>query len=111
MKPIDIVLTELANYNTWRANTCPISRISLDDYTVATSTPTIEIYIPPHITNVIFNNPATIVFWSDSTKTVVKCSDEESYDPEKGLAMCIAKKMFGNKGNYYNKIRKWLKNA
>ncbi len=72
---------------------------------------TIEICEKPYIKNVIFNNPATIVFWSDFTKTVVKCSDEESYDPEKGLAMCIAKKMFGNKGNYYNKIRKWLKNA
>ncbi len=65
----------------------------------------------PHITNVIYNDPATIVFWSDKTKTVVKCSDQEIYDPEKGLAMCIAKKMLGNKGNYYNEIRKWLKNA
>ena len=25
------------------------------------------------ITNVIFSPPATIVFWSDKTKTVVKC--------------------------------------
>ena len=64
-----------------------------------------------YITNVIYNDPATIVFWSDKTKTVVKCSDQEVYDPEKGLTMCIAKKMLGNKGNYYNEIRKWLKNA
>lgn len=58
------------------------------------------------IKNVIFNNPATIVFWSDNTKTVVKCANEE-FDPEKGLAMAIAKKFLGNKGNYFNEIKKW----
>lgn len=59
------------------------------------------------IKDVIFNDPATIVFWSDGTKTVVKASNEP-FDPEKGLAMAIAKKTYGNKGNYYNEIRKWL---
>ena len=42
------------------------------------------------ITRVIFNEPATIVFWGDGTKTVSKCYDEE-YDKKKGLLMCIAK--------------------
>ena len=59
------------------------------------------------ITNVIFNDPATIVFWSDGTKTVVK-AENEPFDPEKGLAMAIAKKALGNKGNYYNEFKKWL---
>ena len=59
------------------------------------------------ITNVIFNDPATIVFWSDGTKTVVK-AEGEPFDPEKGLAMVIAKKALGNKGNYYNEFKKWL---
>ena len=59
------------------------------------------------IKNVKFNPPATIVFWTDNTKTVVKCNGEE-YDPEKGLAMCICKKMLGNKGNYYEVFKKWL---
>ena len=58
---------------------------------------------------VIFNYPATIVLWNDGTKTVVKCSDDEVWDPEKGLAMCIAKKAFGNKGNYWNAIKDMLK--
>ena len=60
------------------------------------------------IKNVIFNAPATIVVWGDGTKTVVKCSKGEVYDPEKGLAMAIAKKMLGNEGNYYKLFRKWL---
>lgn len=63
------------------------------------------------ITNVIFNPPATIVFWSDKTKTVVKCDYElEPYDPEKGIAMAIVRKMLGNnKYEYYNIFKHWLK--
>ena len=60
-----------------------------------------------NIKKVIFNNPATIVFWSDGSKTVVK-SYLDDYDPEKGLAMAIAKKSLGNEGNYYNVFKKWL---
>lgn len=59
------------------------------------------------IRKVIFNDPATIVFWEDGTKTVVKCADKV-FDPEKGLAMAISKKVYGNKGNYYNNFRKFL---
>lgn len=61
------------------------------------------------IKKVIFNSPATIVFWEDGTKTVVKVNGED-YDPEKGLAMAIAKKSYGNKGNYFNIFKKWLSN-
>ena len=60
------------------------------------------------IRNVIFNDPATIIVWNDGTKTVVKCGEDEIFDPEKGLAMAIVKKALGNKGNYYNQIKKWL---
>lgn len=62
------------------------------------------------IKKVIFNPPATIVLWEDGTKTVVKTQDDDEfvYDPEKGLAMAIAKKALGNKGNYYNAFTKWL---
>lgn len=60
------------------------------------------------IKNVIFNDPATIVFWDDGTKTVVKCQPGDSFDSEKGLAMAITKKAYGNKGNYCNKMKKWL---
>ena len=69
--------------------------------------------IPKHLSieNVIFNPPATIVFCSDNTKTVVKCDYEcEAYDPEKGIAMAISRKMLGdNKYDYYNVFRHWLK--
>lgn len=64
------------------------------------------------IKNVIFSNPATIVFWEDGTKTVVKCQKGDIYDKEKGLAMAIAKKALGtnkSKSNYYDVFEKWCK--
>ena len=61
----------------------------------------------PKIKDVIYNDPSTIVFWEDGTKTVVKCKNEK-FNPEKGLAMAFSKKMLGNKGNYYNIFKKWL---
>lgn len=65
-------------------------------------TPTL---IPP-IRRVIFHDLATIVFWADGTKTVVKAY-REPFDPEKGLAMAIAKKVLGT--GYYPEIKKWTK--
>ena len=64
-------------------------------------------YYRPEIKNVIFNDPATIVFWTDGTKTVVKCQEGDIFDPEKGLTMAIAKKVYNNKGSYCNAIKKW----
>lgn len=50
-----------------------------------------------YMKEVIYHKPATIVFWSDGTKTVCKCHDDDTYSEETGLAMCICKKMLGNK--------------
>lgn len=69
-------------------------------------------YTPPasyfKIEKVIYNDPATIVFWKDGSKTVVKACGYDEYDPEKGLAMAISKKALGNKGNYYETFKKAL---
>ena len=43
------------------------------------------------IKKVIFNDPATIVFWKDGTKTVVKRQEGAEFDYEKGLAMAICR--------------------
>lgn len=63
------------------------------------------------IKNVIFAPPATIVYWSDASKTVVKCSEKDAFDPEKGLAMAIAKRCGGNKGSYYKEIQNWVEKS
>ena len=56
------------------------------------------------IDKVIFHDPATIVIWKDKTKTVVKCHNEP-FDREKGLAMCIAKKVLGK--DFHKTFREW----
>lgn len=60
------------------------------------------------IKNVIFNDPATVVMWEDGTKTVVKCQPGDTYSKETGLALCIAKKYLGNKGNFNEVFKKWI---
>lgn len=64
--------------------------------------------IRSNIKDVIFNYPATIILWKDGTKTIVKVRKGEKYDPEKGFAMAVCKKMFGNEGNYYKVFKEYV---
>jgi hypothetical protein len=67
------------------------------------------VYVNPfQISKVIFNAPATIVFWADGTKTVVKCQEGNTYSKETGLATAIAKKALGNKGNFNDVFKKFI---
>lgn len=61
----------------------------------------------PKIDRVIFHDPATIVYWKDGTKTVVKANNEK-FDKEKGLLAAIAKKVYGNKGSFNNIIKHFV---
>lgn len=63
---------------------------------------------PDMIKKVIFNPPATIVYWADGSKTVVKCSPDDVFDPEKGLAMAICKYTFGNDYSFHRIFKKWI---
>lgn len=63
------------------------------------------------IVKVIYNKPATIVFWSDNTKTVVVCDKKDKYDPEKGFFIACTKKLFGNDFKAGGKINKALELA
>lgn len=60
-------------------------------------------YKYPKVERVIYNfkhidKPATIVFWDDGTKTVVRCNDED-FTREGGIAQCYLKKILGTRGN------------
>lgn len=46
-----------------------------------------------YITKVIYNNPVTIVFWSDGSKTTSKALKGDKYSEENGLIYCIIKKL------------------
>lgn len=36
--------------------------------------------------------PLTILLWSDGTKTMTKCHEQDAYNKELGLMLCVAKK-------------------
>ena len=62
---------------------------------------------PVAIKDVIFNKPATIVFWTDGTKTIVKCQEGDTYSKETGLSLAINKKLMGK--DFYEVFRKYIK--
>lgn len=49
-----------------------------------------------NVDRIIFSPPATIVFWKDGTKTVVKCADGEPFSEYNGFAAALLKKVFGS---------------
>ena len=63
------------------------------------------------IERVIFNNPATIVFWKDGAKTVVKCQPGDKFDKMTGLSLAIAKYFLGNTGRYYNVLKPYIEDG
>lgn len=63
------------------------------------------VYAPaiPRIDHVKFSGPATIIFWKDGTKTVVKCTEEDELNCETGIAMATLKKILGPRYAAYKK--------
>ena len=54
------------------------------------------------------SNHATIVYWNDGTKTVVKRADEDDkFIPEVGFAMALVKRIYGNR----SEVLRWIENA
>ena len=43
----------------------------------------------------IRNGPATILFWKDGSKTIVKCNKEDEFDAQKGYLMAFFEKTTG----------------
>lgn len=54
---------------------------------------------------IIYNSPATIVFWSDGTKTVVKKRKGERFNEYNAFCAALAKKVFES-NSAVNKIVK-----
>lgn len=75
-----------------------ISAVSIAEWPIPRRVQTIK--------KVIFSGPCTIVLWGDGTKTMVRCLEDDFYDPEKAVMMAYLKKHFG----YSNtQMGKWLK--
>lgn len=61
----------------------------------------------PDIRKLVYNGDTTVVLWGDGTKTVVRCSDNDIYDREKALMMCMLERMFDSK----TKLKNFLNEA
>ena len=53
-------------------------------------------------TKILIKGTATIIWWSDGTKTIVKCQKGDKMDPEKGISMCVMKKFMGTNETHSN---------
>lgn len=65
----------------------------------------------PDIERVIFNDPATVVYWDDGSKTVVKCQPGDTFSTEVGLMAAMLKRFMGNDNTYNKVLNFWLKEA
>ena len=66
--------------------------IDIGAFTTVPKDYVIKKYTMPH--RIIFNYPATIVFWEDGTKTLVKCATGTDPDLYNAFCAALAKKIF-----------------
>ena len=63
---------------------------------IAAARPTyVKAVSPFEIDRVLFNGPATIVFWKNGGKTIVVSRNNEAYDMETDLALCFTLRRLG----------------
>ena len=55
-------------------------------------------------TKVHFSNKTTVVIWSDGTKTISKCSEEDTFNKLTGFLVCYYKKINGISNNELGKF-------
>lgn len=56
-------------------------------------------------TKIIFNPPATVCFFLDGSKVVVKCADDEEFVEEEGVMACIVKKIFASRNAFKKAVK------
>ena len=87
-----------------RTATCTITRLN-----PVNETPRKKVGIK----KVIFNKEkrTTVVVWNSGDHTKVICAEDDEWDEEKALALCVLKLICGNKSYYNDYLREWIKNA
>lgn len=58
----------------------------------------------PALVNVVVSGPATIAFFDDNSKVMVKRAKLEQDDPEKAIIMCLLKRMYGD--DFHKEIKR-----
>lgn len=67
-----------------------------------------EDFIPVKI---IYNCPATICYFKDGTKEVVKCAEDEDFIKEVGVMACIMKKIFKSRHQFVKLVESGYENT
>lgn len=62
------------------------------------------------ISRVTYSGDTTVVFFTDGTKTTVKCSGADKYDRQTAIVYALVKRMFGKIGRYDAKTKKFYEN-
>lgn len=62
------------------------------------------------ISRVTYSGNATTVFFTDGTKTTVRCSSNDTYDRQTAIAYALVKRLFGKVGRYDEKTKKLYEN-
>lgn len=60
----------------------------------------------PKVARIFYDDVATVVFWTDGTKTVVKCPEGTPYDEYSAFCAALAKKIYGNNSKLQREIKK-----
>ena len=63
----------------------------------------------PEIKHVLFNETkkVTTVLFNDGTRVTSKAMADDEFDPEVGFAMCLMKKLYGNRTRFQKQIEKY----
>ena len=62
------------------------------------------------ISRVTYSGDTTVVFFTDGTKTTVKCSSNDTYDRQTAIVYALMKRIFGKIGRYDSKTKKFYEN-
>jgi len=54
---------------------------------------------------IIYNDRATICYWKDGTKTVVKATDDEHMTHEHGVAMAVVRKLYPSRQEFLRTVK------
>lgn len=60
------------------------------------------------VDRIIFNQPATIVFWKDGSKTVVKCHGDQTFNPYYGFCAALAKHIYKSNSAVNRMVDKYV---
>lgn len=55
-----------------------------------------------------FDKGVTTVIWTDGSKTMLECDEDDEWDREKLISLAYMKRFFNNRGCFNDEIKKWI---